>query len=593
MHVETLSQLFEFNVTRYNKPNLMVYRGQDGNLYNISSNEFKERVLDFALGLRAIGIKPETKIVFLSENRPEWHIADFACHLIGAIVVPIFPTLIAEQVEYITNNSDSECVMFSNMVQAGKIEQIRERLRKVKHVIAMEKEAENEQVLMFDDILSMGRDEDDAGFFEKCSELAKPEVIATIIYTSGTTGVPKGVMLSHRNIISDVCACSEVIEIGPKDSGLSFLPLSHAFERTVDYLYFYRGTSIIYSQIDAVAATLMEAKPSIMAAVPRFYEKVKSAIEVKVEEEGGLKQVLFKWALKVGMKKAEFELGSGKVGILLKVRTFIADKLVLSKIRARTGGNVKYFISGGAPLSAPVGLFFYAAGLKILEGYGLSETSPVITVNPAERPKFGTVGKPLPGVSVKIAEDGEILIQGPMVMMGYYKLPKETEEVLSDGWFHTGDIGQLDEEGYLKITDRKKQLIVTSVGKKVAPQAIEREVEDSKFIEQVVLIGEKRNFISALIVPSFAALQAHASQTGISVESHTQLIGNAAITDLIEREVEERQKGLSDYEKIREFRLLPEEFSVENGLLTPTLKVKRKQVEEKYRDLIEEMYANS
>lgn len=593
MLLKTLSQLFEFNVTRYNKPDLLKYRGRNGVIYNISTNEFKDRVVFFALGLKKLGVKPYTKIVLLSENRPEWHIVDFACHLLNAVLVPIFPTLIAEQIEYIIQNSQSEAVVVSNQRQAEKILPIRDNLKKVKYIISMEPYSDMEDVITFESILETGRGKDDAEFLEKAVEMAQPEDNATIIYTSGTTGTPKGVMLTHRNLVSNFLACAEVLKMNSSNIGFSFLPLSHAFERTVDYVYFYRGVSIVYSQMDFVVQDLQESKPTYMAAVPRFYEKVKARIEDQVEEQGGIKKILFNWAIRIGRRKAELNLKNEKVGMLLNLLYCLADKIVLSKIRALTGGNMRYFISGGAPLSSEVAFFFYSVRLKILEGYGLTETSPVVTVNPPDKPKLGTVGRPLPGVEVKIDEDGEILTKGPNVMLGYYKMPAETKEAIEDGWLYTGDIGYLDEEGYLSVTDRKKQLLVTSVGKKVAPQPIEKEVENSKYIEQVVLIGEGRKFISALIVPEIEALRRYAFENKITAESSEALIKNTTIVALIQKEVDKRQQNFSNYEKIRKFVLLPRAFTIEDGQLTPTMKVKRTIVEQEYASQIEEIYASS
>ncbi len=590
MAIATLSELFTFVTTQYNKPDHLFYRGHDRNLYKLSTNEFRERVTDFALGLRELGVKPETKVILVSENRPEWHVVDFACHLLGAVVVPIFPTLIPEQVQYIAEDSDSEFIVVSTPNQAEKVASVRAKLKRVKQVIAMDPEVEEAQGTPFAEVLKTGREFDAGELLARARERANPDVIATLIYTSGTTGQPKGVMLSHRNLVSNFLACGQVFEITAEDRGLSFLPLSHAFERTVDYLYFYRGATIVYSRVEDVPQDLVETQPTIMAAVPRFYEKVKAAVESKAEEAGGLKKKLFNWAIRVGRKKAESELGLGARRPLDRMRFFLADRLVLSQIRARTGGRVRFFISGGAPLSPEVAWFFYAAGLKILEGYGLTETSPVVSVNPPERPKLGTVGKPLPGVEVGIAEDGEIMVRGPSVMMGYYKRPEETNEVLQNGWFYTGDIGERDDDGYLKITDRKKQLMVTSVGKKVAPQAIEKEVENSRFIEQVMLIGEKRNFVTALIVPDFQALRTYFNES--NAVSNEELVQRENVKALIQQELDERQRHLSNYEKIRKFALLPEAFTVENGLLTPTMKVKRRLVEERYAQLIEDLYRN-
>ncbi len=590
MEIKTLGDLFHYNVSNYNKPDLLLYRGQDGSIYKISTNEFRERVLDFAAGLRGLGAKAETKVVMLSENRPEWHIADFACHLLGAVLVPLFPTLVPDQVEYIVNDSDGEFIVFSHEGQAAKIAAIRDRLKRVRHVIGMERHAVAKDDLLFDDVIKSGHDSDSEELLQRAKEQTVPEELATLIYTSGTTGTPKGVMLSHQNIVSNVLACTQVFDITSADRGLSFLPLSHSFERTVDYVYFYCGASIVYSKIEDVPRDMVEAQPTIMAAVPRFYEKVKAAAEQKAEEAGGVKKKLFDWAVRVGREKAEVDLQQRSPGLWLQLKHVLADRLVLSKIRARTGGRLRYFISGGAPLAEDVAWFFYAAGLKILEGYGLTETSPVVSVNPPERPKLGTVGRVLPGVEVKIAEDGEILVKGPNVMMGYYKLPEETREVLKDGWFHTGDIGTLDDENYLKITDRKKQLMVTSVGKKIAPQAIEQAVVSSRYIEQVMLIGEKRNFVSALIVPNFEAVRAYLGDAAKG--SNEELIKNERVQNLIQQELDRLQKPFSNYEKIRKFVLLSEEFTIENDMLTPTMKVKRRVVEERYGPLIEALYSS-
>ncbi|HEX9652976.1 MAG TPA: long-chain fatty acid--CoA ligase [bacterium] len=592
MSVQTLSQLFHHNVTNFNKPDLLVYRGQDGVFHKISSNEFKDRVVSFALGLHELGVKSETKVLLLSENRPEWHIADFACHLLGAVLVPIFPTLIPDQIEFIANNSDSEVIIVSNDIQIAKILQIRGHLKKLKHLIVMNPDAVKEKTLAFGKVLESGSERDGDDFLERATKVARPDEIATLIYTSGTTGTPKGVMLSHENLVSNFLACTHYLKLDASDVGLSFLPLSHAFERTVDYYYFYCGLSIIYSSNDTVAQDLEQWRPTIMAAVPRFYEKVRARVQARAEAESVIKKGLFNWAINVGRKKIEAELGLSHGDGPSHWQHSLADRLVFSKIKARTGGRMKYFISGSAPLSSEVATFFFSVGLTIIEGYGLTETSPIVAFNPPDRPKIGTVGKVLPGIQVKIANDGEIIVKGPNVMMGYYKMPAATAEVLEDGWLHTGDIGMLDEDNYLTITDRKKQLMVTSVGKKVAPQAIEKEVENSKYIDQVVLIGEKRNFISALIVPDFDALKTFTESRGITVNGAAELIQHPEIFALIQSEVDERQKRFSDYEKIRRFKLLPQPFTIEAGQLTPTMKVKRKAVEQEFAQLIEEMYAS-
>lgn len=590
MNVETLSQLFIYNTTKFNKPDLLSYRGKDGNFHKISSNEFKDRVTFFAMGLKGLGVKKDTKVLFLSENRPEWHISDFACHLLGAVVIPIFPTLVPGQIEYIVNHSEAEIIIASNSKQLEKIDKIKDKIKKVKNIILFENEVPG-GVLTFDDVLENGREMDSSTFLEDAIKQTSPDKLATIIYTSGTTGTPKGVMLSHRNLIANMLDCSNVLNLTADEKALSFLPLSHAFERTVDYVYFYKGLSIVYSaSTENLAKDLEESSPSIMASVPRFYEKVKAKIIMKAEKETGLKKAIFDWALATGKKKSQLVLNDKKPGLFLRWQLNLADNLVFTKIREKTGGSIRFFISGGAPLSADVGSFFHAVGLTILEGYGLTETAPVIAVNGPGKPKFGTVGKILPSVEVKIADDGEILAKGPTIMQGYFKLPKETEEVMSDDWFHTGDIGLIDQEGYLVITDRKKQLLVTSIGKKIAPQAIEKEVEISKYIEQVVLIGEQRSYITALILPDFEQLHLYAQENNIDFTSNENLIRAHSINELIQNEVEARQSQFSNYQRIRHFSLLSEPFTIENGQLTPTMKVIRTVVIEKYAEIIEDMY---
>lgn len=592
MTLETLSQLFDFATSQYNRPDLLIYRGKDNRFHNISTNEFRDRVVYFAIGLRKLGVKPQARILLLCENRPEWHIVDFASHLLAAVLVPVFPTLPPNQIEYIINNSGSEHVIVSSKAQAGKIEQIKAQIPKVKSYILCDDAEGGGDFLSLDDVLQDGREADDSNFYDQALQVAQPDSLATIIYTSGTTGVPKGVMLTHKNLISNMLDCSTVLSLTPADKGISFLPLCHAIERTVDYVYFSQGLSIVYSASkEHLPQDLQESGPTIMANVPRFYEKVKAKIEAAVEREGGLKKRIFKWAMAIGASKSRKMLANKPLGILLRLKYALAHKLVLHKIQERTGGHVRFFVSGGAPLSAEVAEFFHAAGLTILEGYGLSEAAPVISVNSLEQLKFGTVGPVLPSVEVKFAQDGELLARGPNVMAGYYKMPDETAEVLQDGWLHTGDIGFLDDEGFLHITDRKKELIVTSVGKNVAPQALQKALENSKYIEQVLVLGDRRRFIGALIVPDFEQLQMFAEKEGLTT-SPAELVKHEVVLKLISSEIDEYQAKFADYEKIRKFELLPEPFTIENGKLTPTMKVKRKVVVEEYADLIESIYAD-
>jgi len=592
MGVETLSQLFEYATTYFNKPDLLIYRGKNGSFQKISSHEFRDRVMHLALGLRGLGVKQGSKVLLLSANRPEWHITDFACHLLGAIVVPIFPSLISEQVAFILKNSEAEFVVVSDATQLVKIHDIGAVTKKIKAVIVFDTEAATTGEKPFENVIHAGRENFKPGFLKRAVKTVAPEDLATIIYTSGTTGVPKGVMLTHRNLVANMLGAETVLRLTTVDKAVSFLPLCHAFERTVDYLYFFRGMTIVYSaSMEELGRDLRESAPSVMACVPRFYEKIKAKVEAKAVTQGGLRLKIFNWALEVGRRRVAVQSNGQRGGLFLKIECALAHRLVFSKIQAGTGGKIRFFVSGGAPLSAEVAKFFSAVGLPILEGYGLTETAPVISVNSPQGPKPGTVGRLLPEVEVKIAEDGEILTRGPNVMLGYYKMPEETARVMTDGWFHTGDIGHLDEEGYLVITDRKKQLIVTSVGKKIAPQAIELAVEASSYIEQVVLIGEKQKFITALIVPDFEHLKLFARENHLAAKSAEDLIKEPAVVELIQKEVEKHQGTFSHYEQIQKFRLLAHPFSVENGMLTPTMKVKRKAVVSTYAALIEQMYA--
>jgi len=592
MQPETLSQLFVHNVTTFSKSNLLSYTTDEAVRVQISSDEFRNTVVKLACGLKQLGVQQQSKVIVLAENCPQWHMVDFACHLLGAIVVPIFPTLVPKQILYVLENSESEFIVVSNAAQLEKIVQIQQAAPGIKWIISMQPvQQEGAKLTTLDRVVRDGAEKLPPDFLAAAVKLAKPDDIATIIYTSGTTGVPKGVMLSHKNFIANMRASGDILPVSPADQGLSFLPLSHAFERTIDYVYFNKGVSIHYtSNIENVVNDIQSVRPTIMGSVPRFYEKIKSRILAAAEEGGAVKKMLFSWALSVGLDYRRQRLGPGKVALLTTLKHHLASKLVLTKIQAKLGGRINFFISGGAPLSAEVAQFFFAAGLPIVEGYGLTETSPILTVNPLDKPKFGTVGRPLSNVEIKIAEDGEIMAKGPNIMLGYYKMPEETREVLVDGWFYTGDIGVIDDDGYLKITDRKKELIVTSVGKKIAPAPIEKTVQNSSYIETVVLVGEKRRYITALIVPDFHNLRVFAEESHISAETTQDLIAHPKVLALIKEEVDRQQNGLAHYQQIQKFSLLEKPFSIEAGQLTPTLKVKRKVVVEEFAELVNRMY---
>ncbi len=589
--VETLSQLFLNTIKSYPKDDLMLYK-KDGSYTPISTGEFGKDVKHFALGLRELGYEAGDKLIILSENRPEWVMTDLASLCLGGISVPIYTSLVPEQIQYIIDNSDAKVVVFSNEEMWEKINVIRSELAKVEHYITYQADGP-EGTLTFADVKKRGEKiaEDQPDLFEELALKVKPDDVASIIYTSGTTGVPKGVMLKHSNFVSNVQAVLKIIEFTHKDTVLSFLPLSHVLERMVTFAYLSKGCSIGYAEsIETVAENLLEIRPHIMVSVPRVFEKIYAKVMDNVLASSSLKRKIFFWAVKIGREYGKNKLLNQPVSGSLQFKKKIAHKLVFSKIIEKTGGRVRFFVSGGAPLSKDIAEFFYAMGLIILEGYGLTETSPVIAVNTLEDIKFGSVGKLMPGVEVKIAEDGEILTKGPHVMKGYYKMEAETQEVIKDGWFYTEDVGYLDDEGFLTITDRKKDLIVTAGGKNVAPQPIENILKTNPYISSAVIIGDKRKFISALIVPNFEKLEEYANANNISYSDYGDLVKNDMVVNFIESEINRATPGLASYEKVKKVALLDREFEIEKGEITPTLKVKRNIIEQKYRGTIDNIY---
>jgi len=593
MEIRTLCDILYFCTSTFHKEGHLLYK-KEQTWRNISSEEFRRSVEELCLGLRALGVEKGERVAILSENRPEWIFADFAVLALGAADSPIYSTLTPQQVLYILNDSEARVVFVSNLAQARKITQVRSEAKHLKHVIQMD-EAPLEGNLSFDEVRAKGR-----LALEKAPEAARtlasgvrPDDLATLIYTSGTTGDPKGVMLTHSNLVSNVLAAGRLFEgLGPEDIALSFLPLSHIFERTAHYVLLRSGITIAYAEgFDKVPQNMVEVRPTIMVSVPRLYEKMYARINEKVAADPPLRQRVFRWALAVGREAFHHRAKRTTPGAWLKLRLALADRLVFAKIRERTGGRLRLFISGGAPLAREIAEFFGAAGFLILEGYGLTETSPVITANFPDDFKPGSVGKPLPGVEVKIADDGEILTRGPHVMKGYFKKPEATAEAVDkDGWFHTGDIGVFDQAGFLIITDRKKDLIVTSGGKKIAPQPIENRLKADKFITEVVMVGNKRNFACALLIPNFDSLETWARDSGLGFKDRLELVARPEVIAHYERIIEAHNADLAQFEKIKKIILLPKEFSLETGELTPTLKVKRRVVEQKYKDLVDGMY---
>jgi long-chain acyl-CoA synthetase len=596
---KTIPELYTFLTEEFGKnmTRPVMMRKVDGEYRGITYSEFKDETDNLACGLYTLGIKKGDKVAIISENRPEWVYSDMAVLALGAIDVPMYPSLTASSIEFILNNSESKCVIVSNKLQLNKILKYKPTMRHLVSIIVMnEKDMISEESALYSlkDVQEMGKiyKNNHPNFLKECIRNVSENDLCTIIYTSGTTGEPKGVMLTHKNILSNVQSALESFPISQDDIFLSFLPLCHIFERMAGYYTgFSSGGMICYAEsIETVAQNFLEVRPTILTSVPRLFERMHSKIIKNVESQSPVKQKIFYRSIKIGKKTVEARK-KGKLNPLLSVQHKIADKLVFSKLKERTGGRLRFFISGGAALSPELGEFFEAVGIKIIEGYGLTESSPVLAANRVDDYKFGTVGKVFPGVEIKLAPDGEILAKGPNIMLGYYKNKKETNEVLKDGWLHTGDIAEFDKEGFLKITDRKKHLFKTTAGKYIAPTPIENLFLSSKYIDQFVLIGDRRMYLSALIVPDFESLKEYADSHKITYSNIADLSEHKVIRKLIEDEMGKIQRNLANYEKVRKFTLLEKPFSLETGEITPSLKIKRKVVEELYSDRIEKMYS--
>lgn len=545
---------------------------------------YQDVINHFGYGLIRNGFEAGEKAAIISFNCPEWNITDFAVSQTGGVTVPLYPTLSQQDLEYILKDAGVKLV-FAQNPQLGR------RIRAASPEIPVYVfENEDETFPSWEVFVNKGREMPAEAILQARMDSVKPDDLMTLIYTSGTTAAPKGVMLSHRNILSNVTACAEVFPMFRGKTVLSFLPLCHIFERMVCYLYHYLGASVYYAEsMDTIAENLREVKPYAFTTVPRLLEKVYDRIVAKGEELKGVKRKLFFWALKLGHA---FELNQSR-GWWYNFQLRLADRLIFSKWREALGGNVEIIVSGAAALQPRLAKVFTAAGVSVLEGYGLTETSPVIAVNRAETEgrRFGTVGPVISNVQVKIAKDGEILCKGPNVMMGYHNKPEVTAEVIKDGWLHTGDIGELSPDGFLKITDRKKEVFKTSGGKYVAPQPMENKFKESIFIEQIMVLGENRKFPAALIVPAFEALKKWCENEGIPYSSPEAAVGHPSVIQLFHSEVDRINPHFGKWEQVKKFALLPKEFSIESGELTPTLKLRRKVIGERYEDLIEQMYA--
>ncbi|MEP7066386.1 MAG: long-chain fatty acid--CoA ligase, partial [Gemmatimonadota bacterium] len=569
-HPATLSQLFIEAVEQHDRPNALQSKIDDA-FQPISHRTLADRVRHVAFGLRALGVTSSDRVAILSENRPEWAVADYGCLLSGIADVPIYPTLPAEQVAYILRDSGAVAIFVSTEEQAEKVRSVRAQLQALRDVIVFDEDAARGGEIRLAALEAKGAaamTPDAAARLRESALAIKPDQVATIIYTSGTTGEPKGAMLTHGNIASNVSAVIDLLPMGPTDSSLSFLPLSHILERMVDYLMFAAGVSIAYVEsMETIAKNMQEVQPTIVVSVPRIYEKINDRITDTAMRAGGAKRAIFLWAREVGDRWTTVTLEGRAPGPFLALQHRVADKLVFAKVRAAVGGRLRYFVSGGAPLSVDINRFFFAAGLMILEGYGLTETSPVIAVNTPLRFTIGTVGAPIPGVEVKIADDGEILTRGPHVMKGYFNHPQATAEVIdADGWFHTGDIGTL-EDGLLRITDRKKDIIVTAGGKNIAPQPIENAVKANKYVAQAVMIGDRRKFPLILVVPNFEQLERWAKYKNVAYKDQRDLLGNPLVKSKMEREVIGELNNCAHFEKPKKVVLLEQDFTIESGEL--------------------------
>ena len=589
----TLNELFFSAIEKFDKPDALQYK-KGGKYAPISHREIERRVRHAAIGLSSIGVKPGDRVAILSENRPEWAIADYACLTSGVTDVPIYPTLPPDQVAFILKDSGSVAVFVSTAEQASKIAEVRSQVPSLMHVISFDESGPSADMTLasLEHRGAAAETPDSTAEYHRVSESVKPDDLATLIYTSGTTGNPKGVMLTHNNIHTNVEASRARMPFAGDDVALSFLPLSHIFERMGDYLMFATGSSIVYAEsLDTVPVNMIEAHPTVVFSVPRLYEKMYARVLQNALAGGFIKKKIFFWARGVAEKWADEKLAGREPRGMLARKYGIAQKLVFSKLKERTGGRLRFFVSGGAPLAPEINKFFFAAGLIILEGYGLTETSPVIGVNTPKDFRIGTIGKPVAGVEVMIAADGEILTRGPSVMKGYFNNPVATAEAIdAEGWFHTGDIGEI-RDGFIAITDRKKDIIVTAGGKNIAPQPVENLVKTNKYVSQAVMIGDKRRFPSMLIVPNFEQLEGWAKKKGIIWTDRAQLIRIPAVVEKMEHEVLGQCEGLAHYETPRKIALLEHDFSLEKGELTPTQKVKRRVVDRNYKDVIDSLYA--
>ncbi len=593
----TLVEVFERAVRAHNRPDAVNYK-RDHRWLPISSDELLQRIQRIACGLKSLGVSSGDRVALLSESRPEWTLSDAACLFAGAVDVPIYPTLTPSQVRYILRDSGARVLIVSNIEKFREIQEVVSEGSALEHIVFIEptpgKDAHGISLAELEQrgaTLAQAQPE----LIKNLGREISPDDLATIIYTSGTTGEPKGVMLTHSNLVSNLIDSSAHLSFERDDSVLSVLPLSHVLERVAMYMYLYHGMAVYFGEsLEMIGPNLREVKPTIFVGVPRIFEKILARVKEKTAEKGKMNVAILNWAVAVGKEFAKLSVSHQTIPVLLGLKHKIADKLIFSKMRAALGGRIRLLVSGGAALPEELGYIYIGAGLPIVQGYGLTETSPVITAGRPEDNRVGSVGKPIPNVEVRIAADGEIETRGPHVMRGYYNKPAETAAVLSaDGWFKTGDIGAFDADGFLHITDRKKELFKTSGGKYIAPQPIEQMIKGSQFVSQVVLIGNGRKFAAALIVPDWERVNSYVQLKGIKAGSRAELCKDPRIIDLFQRQVASLTSELAQYESVKKVALLENEMTIDGGELTPTMKVKRRVVDEKYRDVIDALYSGN
>ena len=595
-----LPQRLLASIEAHPTPRAQLYRSPAG-WQPISSQEFLRRVACLSAALERLGVVPGDRVAVFAPNCPEWHAADFAITGLGAVVVPIYFRESADRMLYILKDSGAKVLFVAGADQARQVGALHDRLGGIGRIIlaptgaataaGASAVASDDGSLQYESLIAAQGDLEIARYRQHAAAV-RSEQLATIIYTSGTTGEPKGVMLTHRNLSSNATDACPRQDFLPGEIGLSFLPLAHIYERTVDYMYIFEGMTVAYvERMEDVPQALLEVRPTVAAAVPRFFEKIYANVVERGLDETGFRRSLFVWAMRTAERAVPWKAHGHGPSPALWLSWHLANILVYSKVRKGIGGRIRSFVSGGGPLSTDLAGIFWALGIPVYQGYGLTETAPIVSTNWPVQYKNGTSGKPIPNVEVRAASDGEIEVRGPLVMAGYYNRPEETREALSpDGWFRTGDIGYLDPDGYLIITDRKKDLLKTAGGKFVAPQPIENRLKTSPFILNAVVVGDGRKFISALVVPNLVRLEAEAGRAGISLADSAELATSPWTHGLIEKEISRLTADMAQYEKIKRFALLPQDFTFANGQMTYTLKLRRRIIEERFRDTIEKLY---